>query len=132
MTSKLFFFGRRAMAIAAALYVAASAGAAEKLVLPPLTTVSGSPRLPGKFVWADLVTDNVPAARNFSSQLFGWKFYDMGGYLIAANEDRPLCGMFQKARPTDPNAKPRWFGYISVTDVGRAQKAVTKAGGKVL
>ena len=116
----------------AALLLVASGTAAERPPLPPLTTVSGSPRLPGKFVWADLVTDDVPAARNFYSQLFGWTFFDMGGYLIAANEGRPLCGMFQKERPTDPNAKPRWFGYISVGDVDRAQKAVTKAGGKVL
>ena len=100
--------------------------------LPPLTTVAGSPRLPGKFVWADLVTDDVPAARNFYSQLFGWKFRDMGGYLIAANEGRPLCGMFQKSKPADPKAKPRWFGYISVANVDRVQKTVTAAGGKVL
>ena len=114
------------------LLSAANGGAAEKLVLPPLTTVSGSPHLPGKFVWADLVTDDVPAARNFYSQLFGWAFFDMGGYVIAANDGRPLCGMFQKPKPTDPNAKPRWFGYISVGNVERAQKTVTKAGGKVL
>jgi predicted enzyme related to lactoylglutathione lyase len=133
MNQNFFHDGLRPMLVAAAmLFFAANAGAADKPALPPLTTVSGSPRLPGKFVWADLVTDDVPAARTFYSQLFGWTFYDMGGYLIAANEGRPLCGMFQKPRPTDPNAKPRWFGYISVASVDRAQKAVTKAGGKVL
>ena len=31
-------------------------------VLPPLTTVENNPRLPGKFIWADLVTDDVPKA----------------------------------------------------------------------
>jgi hypothetical protein len=44
--------------------------AADAPDLPPLTTVSGSPRLPGKFAWADLVTDNVPAARQFYTRLF--------------------------------------------------------------
>src|SRR6188768_3436460 len=122
----------RTAILATAVLFAANGRAAEKLVLPPLTTVSGSPRLPGKFVWADLVTDDVPAARNFYSQLFGWKFRDMGGYLIAANDGRPLCGMFQKSKPADPKAKPRWFGYISVANVDRVQKTVTKAGGKVL
>jgi hypothetical protein len=100
--------------------------------LPPLTTVSGSPRLPGKFVWADLVTDDVPAARKFYAQLFGWRFWEMGSYTIAVNDDRPLCGMFQRPRPKDRAAEPRWFGYISVRSVGRAQEAVTKAGGRVL
>ncbi len=105
-------------------------GAAAKL--PPLTNDKGSPRLPGKFVWADLVTDDVPAARKFYSQLFGWTFRDVGGYAIAANDERPLAGIFQRPRSTDPNAKPRWFGYLSVASVANAEKVVTNAGGKVL
>ena len=106
--------------------------AGEAPPLPALTTVSGSPRLPGKFVWADLVTDDAPAASKFYAGLFGWTFRDFGGYLIAANDERPLCGMFQRPRPADSSAKPRWFGYLSVTSVERAKKAVAEAGGKVL
>lgn len=105
---------------------------AAPLPLPPLSTISGNPRLPGKFVWADLVTDDVLAAQKFYTALFGWKFYDYGGYLIGRNDDRPLCGMFQRPRPADPSAKPRWLGYLSVANVERAKAAVTKAGGRVL
>lgn len=101
--------------------------------LPPLTTVSGSVRLPGKFVWMDLVTDDVPAARKFYGELFGWGFRDLGGYAIAEKDERPLGGIFQRARPKDrPEARPQWFGYISVPSVERAQRVVTKAGGRVL
>jgi predicted enzyme related to lactoylglutathione lyase len=100
--------------------------------LPPITTVSGSPRLPGKFVWADLVTDDVKAAVKFYSGVFGWRFNDYGGYLIGMNDERPLCGMFQRSRPKDRVAEPRWFGYISVGSVDGAQRVVTKAGGRVL
>jgi uncharacterized protein len=106
--------------------------AAEAPTLPPLTTISGSPRLPGKFVWADLVTDDILTAQKFYTALFGWQFHDYGGYFIGRNDDRPLCGMFQRPRPADQNAKPRWLGYISVANVERAQAAVTKAGGRVL
>src|SRR6185436_9790275 len=89
--------------------------------VPPLTTVSGSPRLPGKFVWADLVTDDVAAARKFYSGLFGWSFRDLGGYVVVANDDRPLGGIFHRPRPADrPQAVPRWFGYISVRSVAQA------------
>ena len=109
-----------------------SAFAANRAELPPLTTASGNPRLPGKFVWADLVTDNVPAARTFYGRLFGWKFWDAGSYSIGMNDDRPLCGMFQRPRPKDRVAEPRWFGYISVPNVDRAQRTVLKAGGRVL
>jgi predicted enzyme related to lactoylglutathione lyase len=101
--------------------------------LPALSSVPGSPRLPGKFVWADLVTDDVGAARDFYGRLFGWTFRNLGGYLIAANDDRPLCGMFKRTRPAGkPEATPRWFGYVSVKDVEKVQRAVTNAGGRVL
>ncbi len=99
---------------------------------PPLTTVSGNPRLPGKFVWADLITDDVLSARNFYQGLFGWKFQTVGNYIIALNNDRPLGGMFQRPRPKDRPARPRWFAYISTTSVGRAEKMVKRFGGRVL
>ncbi len=121
------------LAASALWWCSDSAFAAELPALPPLTTVRGSPRLPGKFVWADLVTDDVAAARRFYGQLFGWTFRDAGNYTIVANDERPLCGMFQRSRPADrPEAKPRWFGYISVGSVEQARRAVTKAGGRVL
>jgi uncharacterized protein len=124
---------RSAVAWGAALVLGCSLRAASPPSLPPLSTISGSPRLPGKFVWADLVTDDLPAARAFYAQLFGWSFQDMGGYVIAANEERPLCGMFQRPRPAGQDeARPRWFGYISVASVERAQRAATKGGGRVL
>ncbi|HMP83904.1 MAG TPA: VOC family protein [Verrucomicrobiota bacterium] len=100
--------------------------------LPPLTAADGNPRLPGKFVWADLVTDDVPAAAKFYSKLFGWTFNDYGGYLIARNDDRPIGGVFYRQRPKDKVAEPRWFGYISVPNVEKAKKAVTANGGRVL
>jgi predicted enzyme related to lactoylglutathione lyase len=109
-----------------------TAFAADRGELPPLTTASDNPRLPGKFVWADLVTDNLPAARTFYGRLFGWKFWDAGGYSIGMNDGRPLAGIFQRPRPTDRVALPRWFGYISVPNVDQAQRTVLKAGGRVL
>ena len=106
---------------------------AAEAVLPPLTTVSGNPRLPGKFIWADLVTDDVPAARNFYNRLFGWQFLNAGGYYVAMNDSHPICGLFQKPRPADnPAAKPRWFGYISVPNVKKAEQKIIKAGGRTI
>jgi predicted enzyme related to lactoylglutathione lyase len=110
-----------------------SAVAAKAPTLPPLTSVANSPRLPGKFVWADLVTDDVPAARKFYGQLFGWSFRNYGDYVIASNDERPLAGLLPRQRPPDhPEARPRWISYLSVPSVPLAESAVTKAGGKVL
>lgn len=116
------------------LFPNCSGFAGESPSLPPLSTVpGGSPRLPGKFVWADLVTDDLVAARKFYGRLFNWTFRDLGGYTVAANEERPVAGMFRRSRPADrPEARPRWFGYISVSSVEKAQRAVTKAGGRVI
>jgi len=122
--------GRQLPILLAGVFLSLGAAAAPKL--PPLTTASGNPRLPGKFVWADLVTDDILAAQKFYTELFGWKFYDYGGYFVGMNDDRPLCGMFQRPRPKDREAAPRWFGYISVANIARAEQAVTQAGGKVL
>jgi predicted enzyme related to lactoylglutathione lyase len=117
---------------AALLLLAGCAWAGGPPKLPPLNVVSGSPRLPGKFVWADLVTDDAAAARTFYSRLFNWDIRSYGGYLIAFNDDRPLAGLFQRARPAGSAAKPRWFGYLSVPDVSRAQTQITNAGGRIL
>ncbi len=100
--------------------------------LPPLTTIEDSPRLPGKFVWADLVTDDVIGARKFYAKLFGWKFQDLGAYSIGYRQEEPICGMFQRERPKDRSAEPRWFSYISVPSVGKTERAVKQAGGRVL
>ena len=106
-------------------------GETAKLRLPPLST-SDSGRLPGKFVWADLVTDDVPTARKFYGRLFGWTFREMDKYTLAANDDRALCGLLQRARPEGSKASPRWIGYISVANISKVEKAVEQAGGRVL
>lgn len=107
---------------------------AEKLELPPLTTVDKAPRLTGKFVWADLVTDDMAAARKFYGQLFGWRFRNVGDYTLAANDERPLAGILQRARPAEgpTPARPRWIPYMSVSSVSEAQGRAVKAGGKVV
>jgi len=98
----------------------------------PLTAAETS-RLPGKFVWADLVTDQMAPARNFYSGLFGWKFGGKGGYLVAYNHGRPVAGMIHKERPAGkPQATPRWLGYLSVADVGQAEQVVKQAGGRMV
>jgi predicted enzyme related to lactoylglutathione lyase len=116
-----------------AIFCAVTAHAAGPPELPPLTTASGNPRLPGKFVWADLVTHDVAAAQRFYGSLFRWSFRNYGGYVIAANDERPLCGIFQRPKPQDQSqAKPRWIGYLSVPNLKRAERSVTDAGGRVL
>ncbi len=111
---------------------AVSALAGKGPELPPLTSVEGTPRLPGKWVWADLVTDNVPVAVKFYGDLFGWTFGSIGNYVVAMNADRPMGGMFQRPKPTESDVRPRWFAYLSVRSLREAEKDVRRLGGRVL
>lgn len=129
---KLSLLVFRPALLALALVSTPAVFAADAPSLPPLSTVRGSPSLPGKFVWADLVTHDISAAAKFYTELFGWTFNDYGGYWIARNDDRPLAGFIQRPKPADASARPRWFGYVSVPSVSRAAEAVRKGGGKVV
>lgn len=122
---------QKQLIVAACLLVAMAGTGVGQTGLPPLGDGART-RLPGKFVWVDLVTHDVPAATKFYGSLFGWTFQNVGDYVVVRNDGRPVAGMFRRPRPADPSAKPRWFGYISVDNVERVQSTVTKAGGRVL
>ena len=116
------------VAVCAALLAAPLSSAA-----PTLTNETAAARLPGKFTWAELVTDNVAVTRSFYGALLGWTFHTHGDYVLVSNNGQPLAGMIQRQRPANQaHATPRWFGYLSVPDVEAAQQAVIQAGGRVV
>ena len=116
---------RPTMVGAALLCYAAGSGFSEEPGLPPLTTATKE-RLPGKFVWADLVTDDVPTARKFYAQLFGWTFRDVGNYTIAANEER--CRHFVQNSIGIVTALNPVIGYEKSASIA---KEALKTGGSV-
>jgi predicted enzyme related to lactoylglutathione lyase len=88
----------------------------------------------GKFVWNDLLTKDLPAARTFYASMFGWTFReqtrDGRPYLIAELDGNPVAGLLDVHDLKD--ADPQWVSFVSVPDVDAAVKQVTDAGGKVL
>ncbi|HSC75561.1 MAG TPA: VOC family protein [Pseudomonadales bacterium] len=88
-------------------------------------------QLTGKFVWAELVTDDLAVATRFYAGLFGWTFEEVDGYATAYNHDEPVAGLFYYPRAKSAAGKPRWFGYISVADVQKTGQSILAAGGKV-
>ena len=92
--------------------------------------------LHGKWVWFELTTSDVDAAKAFYGELLGWKVEarDMNGMTMNAikNGDKEI-GLIQ-ALPADAKKNkmsPLWMGYISVPDVDAAVTAATGAGAKV-
>lgn len=104
------------------------------LVLLPMPAPASEPAvsyLPGKFVWAELVTDDLRAAEQFYGGLFGWTFAEVDGYVTASNADEPVAGLFYRPRPTDRPSVPRWISYLSSGNLQRVAKAAVAAGGSV-
>lgn len=90
--------------------------------------------LHGKFVWFELMTNDVEKAKAFYSELLGWKIegVDMGGftYHMVKNGERGVGGMM--ALQEKDKMPSSWMSYVSVPDVDAYAKKVTDADGKVL
>jgi predicted enzyme related to lactoylglutathione lyase len=84
-----------------------------------------------KFVWHDLMTKNVDAAKKFYSELLGWTFKRGEGgdpyeHITAAGKH--IGGMMKLEQPGVP---AHWLGYVSVDDVDVAVTSIQKNGGKI-
>lgn len=92
--------------------------------------------LVGKFVWHDLITDDVESARNFYGGLFGWGFKDTTGprgndYTVITASGRCVGGIVGLADPPDADYS-RWLPYLSVADVDAASELTETAGGRII
>jgi predicted enzyme related to lactoylglutathione lyase len=111
-----------------------SACADRVVELPALSPTETQLHQPGRFVWHDLVTDDLPAARRFYGGLFGWRFTDFASgdfaYSIAWNHGRPISGLL--AKDTEPpRPANQWLSLLSVEDVDRAVGTTERFGGTV-
>ncbi len=104
--------------------------------MPPVNPYAEQTELPGKFIWFDLVTDDVDRARHFYRELFGWEFETLGtgtaAYTVIRHKQRAIGGMVFDER-TDPNRnESQWIGFISVPDVTKVVKGMKSGSGEVL
>lgn len=120
----------------ATLLILATAASAqtEPVRLPPLTDPASEIAIPGKFVWADLFSADVAAARDFYQQLFDWQWQSVDGdvYSIAFSDGRPVAGLVARPQQSGETARARWIYYASVPDVAATAAAVETAGGRTL
>lgn len=90
------------------------------------------PYIPGKFVHADLVTNDLRAATAFYGGLFEWEFDMHPDHAVVFAGDRDMGTIFQRELPPDATRKPRWVAYLSVPDVAAAQQIVINNGGSTV
>ncbi|MEE4266366.1 MAG: hypothetical protein V2I56_27000, partial [Desulfobacteraceae bacterium] len=109
----------------------AAGNKAADFVLVPVTDAPTGIHYPGKFIWNDLLTDNVPSAKNFYGRLFGWTFETSGNYTVIKHNGRSIAGIAEIRGSAKNPSVSRWLCTLSVADVDKAVALVTEAGGVV-
>jgi hypothetical protein len=123
---------RLCLAATAAVLVAVAPGVVAAPSFPPIG-VPGQQH-PGKFIWFDLVTDDLAAARDFYGAVFGWRFRAVAdapaSYTVVEHAGRNIAGLFAHAPPAGATRTARWLPLIAVKDA--AARYVEAQGGSVI
>jgi len=124
---------RKSIAVPLAVAALAVAGAIGAANAPPGAAAADAVE-PGRFVWRDLMTRDVAAAKQFYGELFGWRFENARRgdrpYVIARSANVPIAGIVDITGMAD--AGPQWLSYLSVADVDKSVAFVRAERGKVL
>jgi len=104
---------------------------AADFVLVPVTDSPTKIHYLGKFVWNDLLTDNVASAKDFYGQLFGWTFETSGNYTVIKNNGQSIAGIAHIKGDADNPAVSRWLCTLSIADIDKAVALTIEEGGVV-
>jgi predicted enzyme related to lactoylglutathione lyase len=90
----------------------------------------------GRFVWYELMTTDVEAARTFYAQVVGWQAEDAStpdlAYTFLRAETALLGGLMELPEEArGMGATPRWMGYIVLGDVDATTDRIKRLGGAV-
>jgi hypothetical protein len=90
----------------------------------------------GRFLWYELMTTGIEAAKVFYANVVGWGTRDASmpglAYSLFTVGDAPVAGLMnlpEDARRT--GATPHWIGYVGVDDVDAAVDRIKQLGGAV-
>lgn len=95
--------------------------------------IQGNDYAPGKFVWFELITDDVEGDLAHYGEVLGWKTQsmDMGDfeYKMLGRGEVGHCGV---VKPQMSGVPTHWASYLAVEDVDATVAKVAEAGGKVV
>jgi len=126
-----------AAALVVALHALGGVAAAAAQTWPPIAEGATVPSISGRWVWAELLTRDVAAARAFYGKVFGWTFETHGpagtadSYTRVLANGRAIGGMLAPAN-TDKFPGARWIGLVSTPDPAAVAERVRTLGGAVL
>jgi predicted enzyme related to lactoylglutathione lyase len=125
-----------ALGLAAALCVCLSAEAhAAPFEVPALASPVTATHHVGKLVWLDLETTDLPGAKRFYGELFGWIFRDYHAdgvdYTVALVNDHPVAGIVRRPILNDTERRSAWLPFFSVLDVDQSYQHALDAHAQV-
>jgi predicted enzyme related to lactoylglutathione lyase len=90
----------------------------------------------GRFVWYELTTTDVEAAKTFYADVMGWGTWDASApgrpYTLFTAGDAVVAGLMHVPEEADDTgAGPSWIGYVGVDDVDATAERVERLGGVV-
>lgn len=90
----------------------------------------------GEFVWNELATPNVQAAKEFYGKVFGWEFVDkdMGDmtYTIIKKNQKEFAGIWAIPTGQQGQIPPHWLAYILVENIEQALEKARTNGASVI
>jgi uncharacterized protein len=88
----------------------------------------------GRFVWYELMTTDVEAAKVFYAEIMGWGARDVSlsdiTIALFTAEEGPVSGLMNLPEGAT-GAAPHWVGYVGVNDIDAATDLVERRGGAV-
>jgi len=111
----------------------ATACANPRPAIAPITTAADAAPSPGKFVWHDLLTEDVDAVKKFYGELLGWEYRStaLPNYTLIEHDGRTIGGMVDMSEVDPEENQSQWVSLLSVSDVGDAVRTTRGAGGEI-
>ena len=88
------------------------------------------------FVWNELITTDVEAAKRFFASTVGWTFNSVatpsGPYWLAWSGETMVGGIMSRDLVHEASVPSHWFTYLQVDDVDRRAAEVEANGGTLI
>ena len=92
----------------------------------------------GNFVWNELHTRDVEAAKEFYAATVGWTFEGMPmpdqnrAFWLAKAAGKPVAGILHMGGMVPDNDPPHWLNYLEVDDIDQMLAEVLRHGGGIV
>ena len=90
----------------------------------------------GRFIWYELMTTDMEAAKAFYSKVVGWGTQDVStpamAYILFTVAGSSVSGLMRLPEDAKKRGeRPSWIGYVGVDDVDATAERITRLGGAV-